>query len=248
MKYLKTNEELNDALITESLKSFLSSCTKDDIINYLKNIIKKYNYKLLLIVIPIILSMNLLTETDILNISSHDKSTYNKVLGVIKDTRPDSEQYLDSIAQSESSNKANIVNSLGYIGKYQFHDLALIDAGVVKNKSEASKFRKKFINLSKADRLKYWTEEDQDQAMINLMNKNKYYLRNYDEYIGDTINGIVIDWSGLLGAAHLGGQKNVKKFLSSNGKTDFADGNGVKVSIYMKKFSGYNINSIIENN
>jgi len=63
------------------------------------------------------------------------------------------ENLLDSIAWQESTNRPDTVNRLGYIGKYQFHDLALVDAGVVKNKSQARKFRNKFINSSKSERL-----------------------------------------------------------------------------------------------
>ena len=148
---------------------------------------------------------------------------------------------LDSIAWKESTNRPHVVNRLGYIGKYQFHDLALIDAGVADNKKDAKAFRKKFINSSKEDRLKMWSESEQDTAMVNLMKKNKHYLRNYSDYIGDTIQNIPITWSGVLSASHLGGQGNVKKFLKSDGKNDYADANGVKVSDYLSKFANYRI-------
>jgi hypothetical protein len=247
MKYLKTYDEIEQDILNENLKSFISNLSKDDVINYLKQLIKKYNYKLLFAVIPIILGMNILNKSDILNISSNEPS-YNKVLNFLDtyEAKPNSFQYLDSIAQRESTNRPYITNRLGYIGKFQFHNLALIDAGVVKNKKEANEFRNRFIKLDNDDKIKMWTEDEQDQAMINLLNKNKYYLRNYEKYIGDTINGIVIDWSGILAAAHLGGQKHVKEFLKSNGKKDFADANGVKVSVYMKEFSGYNLNLILK--
>ncbi|MCK9417553.1 peptidoglycan-binding protein LysM, partial [Candidatus Dojkabacteria bacterium] len=71
--------------------------------------------------------------------------------------------------------------------------------------------------------------------------KNKQYLKNYSDYVGKTINDIEITWSGLLAAAHLGGQKHVKDFLKSNGKKDFADANGVEISVYLKEFSGYKL-------
>jgi len=81
--------------------------------------------------------------------------------------------------------------------------------------------------------------------MVSLIKKNKHYLRNFEKYIGQIINGIEITWSGLLAAAHLGGQKNVKKFLNSNGKNDYADANGTKISEYLSEFSGYKINKLL---
>lgn len=148
---------------------------------------------------------------------------------------------LDSIAWRESTNNPDTVNQFGYIGKYQFHDGALVDAGVVKTRAEAKIFREKFIKAISKDRAKLWSEKDQDEAMLKYMKRNKHYLRKYKNYVGTTINGIEITWSGLLAAAHLGGHRKVKKFLKSGGKTDLTDGNGNPVSLYMKKFGGYKL-------
>ena len=45
--------------------------------------------------------------------------------------------------------------------------------------------------------------------------------------------------SGLLAAAHLGGAGSVKKWFRT-GKVR-KDGNGVKITTYMTKFSGYKL-------
>ena len=50
---------------------------------------------------------------------------------------------------------------------------------------------------------------------------------------------ILVTESGLLAAAHLGGQGSVKKWFR-NGKIT-QDGNGVKITHYMQKFGGYNL-------
>ena len=59
------------------------------------------------------------------------------------------------------------------------------------------------------------------------------------KYIGCTINGVKITKSGLLAAAHLSGAGNVKSFLNG-GIDDFKDGNGTKLTTYLKEFSNYN--------
>jgi hypothetical protein len=51
---------------------------------------------------------------------------------------------------------------------------------------------------------------------------------------------MLITESGILAAAHLGGQGSVKRYFK-NGKV-FRDGNGTKITSYMKTFSGYDIN------
>ena len=54
------------------------------------------------------------------------------------------------------------------------------------------------------------------------------------------MHGILVTESGILAAAHLAGQGNVRKFLK-NGFV-FEDGNGTKMTSYMKQFGGYILN------
>jgi hypothetical protein len=232
----------------DMIETFKKFTDKDSILKYLKSLFTYSNkmekrlkyYFISSFVIIALSSTTLLKTTDVIDIApSETKLMLQEILDFKIDNQLD--EYLEAIAKKESTNRPYIVNQLGYIGKYQFHNLALIDAGVVKTKDEAKKFRKKFINSSEEDRIKMWSEAEQDQAMINLMKKNKQYLKNYSDYVGKTINDIEITWSGLLAAAHLGGQKHVKEFLESDGKKDFADANEVKISVYLKEFSGYKL-------
>jgi len=259
MNYLHTyNDFIEESILPfnkEEIKRTIKNITdKNKLKEYISSLFKraeKMNKKIKKVfiysVIAIVTSLATISldKNELLEIAKNTSNdieyyvTYSLMKGL--DKSKETNKYLTAIADSESSNRPYIVNRLGYIGKYQFHNLALVDAGVVKNKTEASKFRKKFISLSNEDRLKMWSEEDQDKAMLNYLQKNKHYLRNYSDYIGKTINGIEINWSGLLSAAHLAGQKHVKSYLKSNGKTDYADANGVKVSDYLSKFSKYNI-------
>ena len=60
-----------------------------------------------------------------------------------------------------------------------------------------------------------------------------------DKYEGQIVHGILVTESGMLAAAHLGGQGSVKKWFRT-GKVR-KDGNGVKITSYMKRFGGYNL-------
>lgn len=132
--------------------------------------------------------------------------------------------FLSAIGFRESGNRYDITNTFGYMGKYQFGRSTLKGLGYKVSKSE-------FLN----------NPDLQEEAMLSLLNHNKEKLQQYiDVYDGKTINGIYITESGILAAAHLGGQGSVRRYFR-NGKV-FKDGYGTKITSYMSEFSGYDIN------
>lgn len=132
-------------------------------------------------------------------------------------------RFLTDIGFRESGNRYDITNSWGYMGKYQFGKSTLKGLGF-----EVT--RKEFLS----------NPQLQEEAMMALLLHNKEKLQTYiDLYDGETINGMYISESGILAAAHLGGQGSVKRYFR-NGKV-FRDGNGTKITSYMNQFSGYDI-------
>ena len=132
-------------------------------------------------------------------------------------------RFLTDIGFRESGNRYDITNSWGYMGKYQFGKSTLKGLGF-----EVT--RKEFLN----------NPQLQEEAMMALLLHNKEKLQTYiDLYDGETINGMYVSESGILAAAHLGGQGSVKRYFR-NGKV-FRDGNGTKITSYMNQFSGYDI-------
>jgi len=132
--------------------------------------------------------------------------------------------FLDAIGHRESSNRYDVVNGWGYMGKYQFGKRTLKALGY--NVS-----RKEFLNSPYL----------QEKAMLDLLHHNKKILQTYIEYWdGKEIHGKVITESGILAAAHLAGPGNVKKFFRKG--VEFKDGNGTKMTSYLTQFSGYKLN------
>ena len=116
------------------------------------------------------------------------------------------------------------INTLGYLGKYQFGKSTL---KTLKYKGSI----KDFLNSSNI----------QENLMIKNLNYNKRRLRKtIKTYSGTIIDGVTITESGMLAAAHLSGQGNVKRFFR-NGKNP-KDAYGSSVTKYLKEFSGYNLN------
>ena len=133
------------------------------------------------------------------------------------------ENFLDAIGFRESSNDYTVTNKWGYMGKYQFGRSTLKGLGYKVTKKE-------FLN----------NPQLQEEAMMALLLHNKEKLQKYiDVFDGQTINGMYISESGILAAAHLGGQGSVKRYFK-NGKV-FKDGFGTKITSYMAQFSGYDI-------
>lgn len=138
--------------------------------------------------------------------------------------------FKEAVAFKESQGKYHVVNTLGYLGKYQF------------GKSTLERFKiyntQQFLN----------TPQLQEDAFIALCSVNKWILRkDIRRSVGKKINGIKITESGILAAAHLAGAGNVKKYLRSNGENKFKDAYGSSIQHYLNKFSGYDT-SFIEAN
>ena len=134
------------------------------------------------------------------------------------------EMFLNAIGHRESSNRYDVVNKWGYMGKYQFGRKTLKNLGYDISKKE-------FLN----------SPHIQEQAMLDLLEHNRKILQPYIDYWdGRKINGKVITESGILAAAHLAGPGNVKRFLKKG--QEFKDGNGTKLTSYLTQFSGYDIN------
>ncbi|WP_375239297.1 peptidoglycan-binding protein LysM [Aurantibacter sp.] len=130
----------------------------------------------------------------------------------------------------ESQNDYSKVNTLGYLGKYQFGRTTLEMIGIYDTNL--------FLN----------TPELQEKAFFANTERNKWILRrDIKRFVGKRINGSVITESGILAAAHLAGPGNVKKYLRSYGKNAFSDAFGTSIKYYMKRFSGFDTSSIVPN-
>ena len=135
--------------------------------------------------------------------------------------------FKEALAFKESRGNYFTVNTLGYLGKYQFGKGTL-----------------KLIGIDNPD-LFLKTPELQERAFIANTQRNKWILRrDIKNFVGKTINGILVTESGILAAAHLAGPGSVKTYLRSYGINSFADGFGTSIEYYMKRFSGYDTSFI----
>ncbi|WP_179354650.1 peptidoglycan-binding protein LysM [Winogradskyella vidalii] len=137
------------------------------------------------------------------------------------------EGFKEALAFKESRGDYFTVNTLGYLGKYQFGAETL-----------------KLIGIYTPNQFLY-NPELQEKAFVANAERNKWVLRkDIKRFEGKQIAGVKVTESGILAAAHLAGPGNVKKFLRSYGAHNLSDAYGSSVSYYMKKFSGYDTSII----
>lgn len=138
--------------------------------------------------------------------------------------------FKQALGFKESKNKYKKINSLGYLGKYQFGTETLKAVGIHNPKL--------FLQSPRM----------QEKAFVALLSKNKAILEDVIErYDGKVVNGILVTESGILAAAHLGGAGSVKRYFRHNGKKFIKDAYGTSIRSYLKAFGGYDT-SLIEAN
>jgi len=125
-----------------------------------------------------------------------------------------------------------VVNSFGYLGKYQFHPLTLRSLG--------------FTRAEIKDYLK--SPKLQEKAMNKLLTFNYEYFESQGlfECVGMEMNCVTITKEGMLAGAHLLGVYAVEHFMWNDGSMYNVnykgvnvykyDGTGTPLTIYMKMF------------
>ncbi|PQJ73689.1 peptidoglycan-binding protein LysM [Polaribacter butkevichii] len=161
-------------------------------------------------------------------IGTNNKITFPKFVDYnIPYLQKDFVGFKEALAFKESQGKYTVVNTLGYLGKYQFGRTTLHRFKIYNTQA--------FLN----------NPELQEKAFIALCKVNKWILRkDIRRSVGKVINGIKVTESGILAAAHLSGAGNVKKFLRSNGLDGFSDAYGATIKSYLKSFGGYDVSNI----
>ena len=155
---------------------------------------------------------------------------FDKIAYKIPFTTRDFVGFKEFLGFYESGSDYKKINSLGYLGKYQFGRSTLIVLRIKKIDN--------FINIP----------ELQEKAFLMNVMRNKWILRReIERFRGKKINNILITESGIIAAAHLSGPGNVKKFLRNNcnNNLDFKDINGTKISDYIRIFRNYDISKIL---
>ncbi|NNC62874.1 MAG: hypothetical protein HKO11_11095 [Eudoraea sp.] len=135
--------------------------------------------------------------------------------------------FKEAVGFKESRGNYGSINTLGYMGKYQFGSGTLALLGI-------------------RDSIKFLhSAELQETVFAANLARNKWVLRReIKNFSGTNINGILITESGLLAAAHLAGPGNVKKYLRTQGTAVVKDAYGTSIEDYLSLFGGYDLSLV----
>lgn len=159
-------------------------------------------------------------------------------------------QYKDFFAKLrslESGGNYGAVNTLNFIGAYQFGEAALIDLGYVRRDNNlydnnfSGGFTGKHGIRSVNDFLKNHQVQDKAaEAWMELMWK---YIKadGLERYAWRKVGDVDLTPSGMLAATHLLGSGALKSFVRSKGRNDLRDPYGMPLTQYINALAGYDI-------
>ena len=157
---------------------------------------------------------------------------YRSLLELLNEKYHESElsRFINDLGYSESGNNWLCINRIGCFGEWQFGESTLKYLG----------YKKITLRKFKANP-GIFPRELQLEVLRTLIKVNLLILMDYEHFIGDSINGVVITKSGMIAASHLGGAGSLEKFLNSNGKINKKDVLGTSIYDYLKKFRSYDL-------
>jgi hypothetical protein len=139
-------------------------------------------------------------------------------------------RFVNDLGYRESGNNWLSVNLIGCFGEWQFDESTLNYLG----------YRTITLKKFQVDP-EIFPRELQLKALKSLIRVNLLLLSDYEHYIGDSINGVVITKSGMIAASHLGGAGSLQKFLDSEGRINKSDVLGTSILDYLKRFRHYDL-------
>jgi len=153
--------------------------------------------------------------------------------------------FLAELRHSESRGNYQAVNTLNFLGAYQFGEAALIDLGYVRRDRDIydNDFSGGFTGKNGVRNIQDFLNnpEIQDKAAHAWMKIMWRYIRakNLDRHAWKEIGGVVMAPSGMLAATHLLGWGGLKEFVESEGQVDPRDPYGMKLSTYIRRHGGF---------
>lgn len=150
------------------------------------------------------------------------------------------DEFLAINAHLESRNTPNVANRAGCFGLYQMNKYALTELGFSEkklNKMLRSIKIKENDVFHTFDTTHFGVNKQREMIEEYLFKIQTHYLKHsISKYVGKKIGGVKITRAGILSASFLG-YLNVAKYLQSNGRINYRDGNGYTVKQRLSVFS-----------
>jgi hypothetical protein len=156
--------------------------------------------------------------------------------------------FLVALALRESSGDKRCVNYAGYLGLFQMGGGALADAnfyvlgpsgkenawdGTFSSRARVADVISADTFLEHAGAQELAVREYHDLQWATIVRLG------LDSRVGDTVAGVTLSKSGMLGGCHLLGVGGLTNFIRSRGSVVPRDGNGTPITEYLRLFQPY---------
>jgi hypothetical protein len=157
------------------------------------------------------------------------------------------DSFLTALRMRESSGNYQIVNTLNFLGAYQFGEGALIDLGFVRNDGNylnndyGGGWTGKLGINSVSDFLN--NPAAQDQAAVEWISLLWSYIEAADvaRHAWTTVGTTYLTPSGMIAAAHLLGVDALAQFIASGGTANLRDAYGTPLASYITHFDSFSV-------
>jgi hypothetical protein len=147
--------------------------------------------------------------------------------------------FLFALRMMESAGDYQAVNTLNFLGAYQFGEAALIDLGFVRHDGDPydNNYSGGWTGKHGVDSAQEFlaSKSVQDKAAVAWIKLMWHYIEAEDlqRHAWTNVGGVELTPSGMLAATHLLGTGALEEFIASNGLSDPRDPYGMPVSSYM---------------
>lgn len=157
------------------------------------------------------------------------------------------EAFVIALRLMESGGDYQVVNSLNFLGAYQFGEAALTDLGFVRYDGDAfdndysGGWTGKYGVHSVQDFLN--NPRAQDRAMQEWLGLMWHYieLQDLDDHAWTQVGDVTLTPSGMLAATHLLGPDSLAQYIHSDGRANLRDPYGTPIESYIIRLSGYEV-------
>lgn len=157
------------------------------------------------------------------------------------------EAFLSALRHMESRGNYRAVNTLNFIGAYQFGEAAMIDLGYVRRDGDPydNNFGGGFTGKHGIRSVRDFLDNPkvQDRAANAWMKLMWRYIEEdgLARHAGADIGGVTLSPSGMLAATHLLGTGALKQFIRSGGRANIRDPYGMPLTRYISQLGGYEV-------
>lgn len=155
------------------------------------------------------------------------------------------DDFLAALRLRESSGDYSVVNSLGFLGAYQFGEAALVDLGVVARDANPydNTFNGGFTGSYGLSSVSDFLGNAAAQDAIALAWFDILWARiryfDIEFYADQTLNTVTLSKTGMLAGSHLLGTGRLIDFIKAGGNAAFTDAYGTGLQEYLTLFADY---------